>query len=160
MKNINYIYGKTKDGKHITLDGFRVEAFTGYEDEEGEYCQDIYFKSGNSVSVYDDPEVDCDITEALVDCFDEVKRNPSLLMEPHPAEIIITKTADGKWFTFDGNAVEFHVRFDDEDGKPYVELHFASGRVVVVPAFDEEIYPGDSVEILVDDCICRYLNDK
>jgi len=161
MKNINYIYGKTTDGKPITLDGFRVEAFTEYKNEEGDYCMDIYFKSGNSVSVYGESEDGCEISEDLDDCFYEVKRNPSLLLEPHPAEIIYCKTADGKRFSFDGNAVEFHVSFDDEDGKSYVELHFASGRVIVVlKDLDEDIYPGDNVVTLVDNCICRYLNDK
>lgn len=40
-------------------------------------------------------------------------------------------------------------------------MHFASGHVVAVfNELDENLYPGESVETLVDDCICRYLTDK
>ena len=41
-----------------------------------------------------------------------------------------------------------------------VELHFASGNVIeVLSALDENLYPGECVETLVDDCICRYFDD-
>lgn len=63
-------------------------------------------------------------------------------------------------FFFDGNSVEYYTRDEcaDED---LVELHFASGHVVAVfNELDENLYPGESVETLVDDCICRYLTDK
>ena len=42
-----------------------------------------------------------------------------------------------------------------------VELHFASGNVIkVFNALDENLYPGESVETLVDGCICRYFKEK
>ena len=46
MENINFIFGKTKDGKPITLDGFRVESFMIYGNKDREEIVDIYFKSG------------------------------------------------------------------------------------------------------------------
>ena len=42
-----------------------------------------------------------------------------------------------------------------------VKLHFASGNVIkVLNALDENLYPGQSVETLVDDCICRYFIEE
>ena len=42
-----------------------------------------------------------------------------------------------------------------------VELHFASGNVIeVLSALDENLCPGESVETLVDYCICRYFKDE
>ena len=42
-----------------------------------------------------------------------------------------------------------------------MELHFASGNVIeVLFAFYENLYPGESVETLVDDCICRYFDEE
>ena len=44
---------------------------------------------------------------------------------------------------------------------PAVELHFVSGNQVTVwSGLDEDLYPGESVETMVDDCICRYFNEK
>ena len=34
MDNINFINGKTQEGEQITFDGFRVESYAVYEDEE------------------------------------------------------------------------------------------------------------------------------
>ncbi len=36
--SINYIYGRTTDGHNITLDGFRMEAFETFSDDNGEDC--------------------------------------------------------------------------------------------------------------------------
>ena len=42
-----------------------------------------------------------------------------------------------------------------------VELHFASGHIFeVLSALDENLYPGESVETMVDDCICRYFSEE
>lgn len=51
MENVNYIYGKTIDGKPITLDGFRVESFMIYGNKADDTIVDIYFKSGEEVEV-------------------------------------------------------------------------------------------------------------
>ena len=63
-------------------------------------------------------------------------------------------------FFFDGNAVEYYI-IDDLQELDTVELHFISGNSVTVRSdLDEDIYPGESVETLVDNCICRYLNNE
>ena len=52
MDNINFINGKTLEGEQITFDGFRVESYAVYEDEEDGLLVDLYFKSGSLVTVY------------------------------------------------------------------------------------------------------------
>ena len=66
---------------------------------------------------------------------------------------------------FDPNSVDFYITSadadeDDEAGRD-VELHFASGRTVTVrrnPEMDD--LNGESLEIVIDDCICRYFKDE
>ena len=43
MENVNYICGKTIDGRPITMDGFRVESFMIYGNKAGDTIVDIYF---------------------------------------------------------------------------------------------------------------------
>ena len=64
-----------------------------------------------------------------------------------------------KEFFFDGNSVEYYTTENDGDG--LIKLHFLSGHVVeVFSELDEDLYPGESVDTLVDKCICRYFKDK
>lgn len=64
-----------------------------------------------------------------------------------------------KSFFFDGNTVEYYTQEEPDDD--LVELHFVSGHVVEdFNELDEDLYPGESVETLVDDCICRYMKDE
>lgn len=44
MENINFIYEKTPDGRNVTLDGFRVESYATYANDEGLGLVDIYFE--------------------------------------------------------------------------------------------------------------------
>ena len=160
MNNINYISGKTTEGKTITLDGFRVESFMIYGNKAREEIVDIYFKSGEEVSVYVYTDQGESIPDSLADCMIAAKQNPEILTRPHPVNLIGCDTAKGIEYFFDGNAVEYYItgHYYEDD---MVELHFASGNVVsVVSELDENLYPGESVETLVDNCICRYLNDK
>lgn len=49
----------------------------------------------------------------------------------------------------------------ENDGDGLIKLHFLSGHVVeVFSELDEDLYPGESVDTLVDKCICRYFDDK
>lgn len=161
MNNINFICGKTKDGDQITLDGFRVESFAVYTHVEGETFVDIYFKSGARETVYA-CEGDCpeSIPDSLTDCMKALKKNPNLLAKLYPVHLIgCDNASDGEYF-FDGNAVEYYI-IDDMRELPAVELHFVSGNQVTVwSGLDEDLYPGESVETMVDDCICRYFNEK
>ena len=69
------------------------------------------------------------------------------------------KTLEGEQITFDGFKVEYYTR-DESSDEDLVELHFASGHVVAVfNELDENLYPGESVETRVDDCICRYFKE-
>ena len=158
MNNINYISGKTTEGKQITLDGFKVESFAIYENKDGETFVDIYFKSGAEVSVYAyDDEVD-NIPDSLADCMLALKKNPEILTRPYPVNLIGCDTVEGIEFFFDGNAVEYYITGRDSE-EDMVELHFTSGNVIdVLSELDENLYPGESVETLVDDCICRYFD--
>ena len=56
MENINFIYGKTPDGRNVTLDGFRVESYATYANDQGLGLVDIYFKSGQEVTVLAEDE--------------------------------------------------------------------------------------------------------
>ena len=95
----------------------------------------------------------------------EIYQNGYLLLSPQvglkrPVNLIGCDTVEGIDYFFDGNAVEYYITgsVSEED---MVELHFASGNVIeVLSALDENLYPGENVETLVDDCICRYLTDK
>ena len=160
MENVNYIFGKTTDGKRITLDGFRVESFLIYGNKAREELVDIYFKSGEEVSVYVFTDQGESIPDSLADCMIALKKNPEILTRPYPVNLIGCDTVEGIPYFFDGNAVEYYIT-DRDSEEDMVELHFASGLVFeVLNALDENLYPGESVETLVDDCICRYLNDK
>ena len=160
MTNINFIYGKTADGKLITLDGFKVESFAIYEDKDGETFVDIYFKSGAEVSVYAYDDEHENIPDCLADCMLALKENPDILTRPYPVNLIECDTVDWVKYFFDGNAVEYHIT-DRDSEEDLVELHFASGNVVEVRSdINEDLYPGESVETLVDDCICRYFKDQ
>ena len=160
MNNINYISGKTSDGKRITLDGFRVESFAIYGNKDGETFVDIYLKSGDEVRVYAyDDEVE-NIPDCLADCMLALKENPEILTRPYPVNLIGCDTVEGIEYFFDGNAIEYYITGRDSD-EDMVELHFASGNVIeVLSALDENLYPGESVDTLVDKCICRYFGDK
>lgn len=163
MENINFINGKTLKGELITFDGFRVESYTVYEDEEDGLLVDLYFKSGTLVTVYayaDDESESSEIVDSLLECEMVLKKNPDLLAKNYPFESIGCVSSKNKEYNFDGNSVEYYTRDEcaDED---LVELHFGSGHVVAVfNELDENLYPGESVETLVDSCICRYLTDK
>lgn len=160
MENVNYIFGKTTDGKPITLDGFRVESFMIYGNKAGEEIVDIYFKSGEEVEVYVYTDQGESIPDSLADCYLAAKKNPEILTRPYPVNLIGCDTVEGIEYFFDGNAVEYYITGSvSEDDM--VELHFASGNVIeVLSALDENLYPGESVETLVDDCICRYFGEE
>ena len=163
MENINFINGKTLEGEQITFDGFRVESYAVYEDEEDGLLVDLYFKSGSLVTVYayaDEESESSEIVDSLLECEMALKKNPELLVKNCPCELIGCDSLKNKEYFFDGNSVEYYTRDEcaDED---LVELHFASGHVVAVfNELDEDLYPGESVETLVDDCICRYFKDE
>lgn len=163
MDNINFINGKTLEGEQITFDGFRVESYAIYDDEEERLLVDLYFKSGSSVTVFayaDKESESSEIVDSLLECEMALKKNPELLVRNYPCELIGCDSSKNKECFFDGNSVEYYTRDEcaDED---LVELHFASGHVVAVfNELDEDLYPGESVETLVDSCICRYLTDK
>ena len=160
MTNVNFIYGKTADGKLITLDGFRVESFAIYGNKDGETFVDIYFKSGAEVSVYAYDDEFEDIPDSLADCMLALKENPEILTKPYPVNLIECDTVDWVKYFFDGNAVEYYIT-DPDSEEDLVELHFASGNVVEVRSdINDGLYAGESVDILVDDCICRYFKDK
>ena len=159
MENVNYIYGKTIDGKPITLDGFRVESFMIFGNKAGDTIVDIYFKSGEEVEVNAFTDEGDSIPDGLADCFLAAKKNPKILTRPYPVNLIGCDTEDWIEYFFDGNAVGFYIT-DRDSEEDMVELHFASGNVIkVLNALDENLYPGESVETLVDDCICRYFED-
>ena len=162
MDNINFINGKTQEGEQITFDGFRVESYAVYEDEEDGLLVDLYFKSGSLATVYayaDEESESSEIVDSLLECEMALKKNPELLVKNCPCELIGCDSLKNKEYFFDGNSVEYYTRDEcaDED---LVELHFASGHVVAVfNELDENLYPGESVETLVDDCICRYFKE-
>ena len=162
MDNINFINGKTLEGEQITFDGFRVESYAIYDDEEEGLLVDLYFKSGSLVTVFayaDEESESSEIVDSLLECEMALKKNPELLVRNYPCELIGCDSSKNKEYFFDGNSVEYYTRDEcaDED---LVELHFASGHVVAVfNELDENLYPGESVETLVDGCICRYFDD-
>ena len=163
MDNIIYINGKTLKDERITFDGFRVESYAIYDDEEEGLLVDLYFKSGSSVTVFayaDEESESSEIVDSLLECEMALKKNPALLVKNFPFELIICNSSKNKEYNFDGNSVEYYTR-DESADEDLVELHFASGHVVAVfNELDENLYPGESVESLVDGCICRYLTDK
>ena len=164
MNNINFIYGKTPDGRHVTLDGFRVESYAMYANDKGESCVDIYFNSGQEVTMLaeDDTFENIPIPDQLDAC-----RNvdPEIVAAPHPVYGVMCRKKDnGSAFMFNPNAVEFYITRADEDEDDEtdteLELHFASGRTITViedPEMDD--LDGESLETLIDDCICRYFKD-
>ena len=161
MANINYIYGKTVQDELITFDGFRVESYAIYDDEEEGTLVDLLFKSGGYVTVYAHVDEGCEIIDSLLDCESALKKNPDILAKRFPIELIGCDTPKNKEFFFDGNTVEYYTTEDDEDRFYLVELHFASGHVVAVfNELDEDLYDGESVVTLVDNCICRYFKDE
>ena len=160
MDNVNYIYGKTLQGKLITFDGFRVESYAIYEDEEEGTLVDLLFKSGGYVTVYAYVDDGSEIIDTLLDCERALKKNPDLRAKRYPVGLIGCDTPKNKEFFFDGNSVEYYTR-DEFDDEGLLELHFVSGHIVeVFNELDEDLYPGESVETLVDDCICRYFDEE
>ena len=160
MENVNYIFGKTTDGKPITLDGFRVESFMIYGNKAHQEIVDIFFKSGEEVEVFVFTDQGESIPDSLADCMIAAKENPEILTRPYPVNLIGCDTVEGIEYFFDGNAVEYYITgsVSEED---MVELHFASGHIFeVLSELDENLYPGESVETMVDDCICRYYKDE
>lgn len=160
MENVNYIFGKTTDGKPITLDGFRVESFMIYGNKAHQEIVDIFFKSGEEVEVFVFTDQGESIPDSLADCMIAAKENPEILTRPYPVNLIGCDTFEGIDYFFDGNAVDYYIT-DRDSEEDMVELHFASGNVIkVLNALDENLYPGESVETMVDDCICRYFKDE
>ena len=102
MENVNYIFGKTTDGKPITLDGFRVESFMIYGNKDGDTIVDIYFKSGEEVEVNAFTDEGDSIPDSLADCFLAAKKNPEILTRPYPVNLIGCDTFEGINFFFDG----------------------------------------------------------
>ena len=162
MENVYYICGISIDGRPISLDGFRVESFMIYGNKAGDTIVDIYFKSGSAVTVFayaDEESESSEIVDSLLECEMALKKNPDLLARNYPCELIGCDSLKNKEYFFDGNSVEYYTHDEcaDED---LVELHFASGHVVAVfNELDENLYPGESVETLVDNCICRYFKE-
>ena len=160
MKNVNYVYGKTLQGELITFDGFRVESYAIYEDEEEGTLVDLLFKSGGFVTVYAHVDEGCEIIDCLCDCASVLKKNPNLLTKGYPDVFIGCDSSKNKEFFFDGNTVEYYTR-DESDDEDLVELHFVSGHIVeVFNDLDDDLYPGESVETLVNNCICHYFKDE
>lgn len=165
MENINFIYGKTPDGRNVTLDGFRVESYATYANDKGESCVDIYFKSGQEVTVLAEDEDGefIPIPDQLDACWNA---NPEIVAAPHPMFSVMCRRIDnGSAFKFNPNSVEFYITDangdDDDEADRDVELHFASGRTVTVrrdPEMDD--LDGKSLEIIIDDCICRYFKGE
>ena len=159
MENMNYIFGKTLAGEMITFDGFRVESYAIYADEEEGTLVDLLFKSGSIVTIYGYVDGGSEIVDCLIECASALSNNQNLLAKRCPGEFICCNTSKNKEYYFDGNMVEYYTmdEFSDED---FVELHFVSGHSVkVFNELDENLYPGESVETLVDDCICRYFKE-
>ena len=131
-----------------------------YGNIDHEEIVDIYFKSGEEVSVYVVTDQGESIPDSLADCFIAAKKHPEILTRPYPVNLIGCDTFERIDYFFDGNAVEYYIT-DRDSEEDIVELHFASGNVIeVLSKLDEELYPGESVETLVDDCICRYFKDE
>lgn len=164
MENINFIYGKTPDGRNVTLDGFRVESYATYANDEGLSLVDIYFKSGQEVTVLAEDEDGefIPIPDQLDACWNA---DPAIVATPHPIFSIMCRRIDnGSAFKFDPNSVEFYItganEDEDDETDREVELHFASGRTVIVrrdPEMDD--LDGETLETVLDDCICRYLRE-
>lgn len=128
-----------------------------YGNNAGDTIVDIYFKSGEEVEVNAFTDEGDSIPDGLADCFLAAMENPEILTRPYPVNLIGCDTVEGIEYFFDGNAVEYYITgsVSEED---MVELHFASGNVIeVLSTLDENPYPGESVETLVDNSICRYL---
>jgi hypothetical protein len=160
MEHINFISGKTLKGELITFDGFRVESYAIHDDEEEGLLVDLYFKSGNRVTVYAHVDEGSEVIDSLMDCDAALRRNPDLLAKHFPAEFIGCNSPENKEFFFDGNMVEYYTQ-DELADEDLVELHFASGHVVeVFKELDEDVYPGECIETLVDGCICRYFDNE
>lgn len=165
MENINFIYGKTPDGRLVTLDGFRVESYATYSNEKGEWCVDIYFKSGQEVTLLAEDEEGeyIPIPDQLDACWNI---DPEIVAAPLPMfSVMCRKIDNGSAFMFDPNSVDFYITSadadEDDEADRDVELHFASGRTVTVrrdPEMDD--LDGESLEIVIDDCICRYFKDE
>ena len=164
MENINFIYGKTPDGRNVTLDGFRVESYATYTNDKGEWCVDIYFKSGQEVTLLaEDREGEfIPIPDQLDYCWDP---DPEILAASQPRYSVMCRKIDnGSAFKFDPNSVEFYIidanEDEDDETDREVELHFASGRTVtVIKDTEMDDLDGESLEIVIDDCICRYFRD-
>lgn len=159
MENINFIIGTTTDGHDITLDGFRVESFEEFKNDRGDDCVRLYFKSGKEISVFAENDEGDSMLEQLSEFFIKDIDLPPLKF--HHPEAILCNKPNGDDFSFDGLAIEFHVSYENADGDDVVELHFVSGRTVTVLVdLDQNLYPGEDVITLVDDCICRYFKEE
>ena len=134
MENINYINGKTLKDERITFEGFRVESYAIYDDEEEGLLVDLYFKSGSSVTIFayaDEESESSEIVDSLLECEMALKKNPDLLARSYPCELIGCDSSKNKEYFFDGNSVEYYT-LDESADEDLVELHFASGHVVAV----------------------------
>ena len=107
MDNINFIFGKTPDGRNVTLDGFRVESYATYSNEKGEWCVDIYFKSGQEVTLLAEDEEGeyIPIPDQLDACWNI---DPEIVAALHPMfSVMCRKIDNGSAFMFDPNSVDF-----------------------------------------------------
>lgn len=87
--------------ERITFDGFRVESYAIYDDEEEGLLVDLYFKSGSSVSVYayaDEESESSEIVDSLLECEMALKKNPDLLTRNYPCELIGCDSSKNKEF--------------------------------------------------------------
>ena len=103
MENINYINGKTLKDERITFDGFRVESYAIYDDEEEGLLVDLYFKSGSSVTVFayaDEESESSEIVDSLLECEMALKKNPDLLARNYPCELIGCDSSKNKEYFF------------------------------------------------------------
>lgn len=79
-------------------------------------------------------------------------------MEENPIynHVIMGITINDRPIAFDGFAIESYIQYQDEDGTNCVELNFESGKTICVYSeVDKVIYPEESIETLVDDCLCK-----
>ena len=161
MVNYNYIYGTLIDGREIVLDGFRIEAYETYTDDNQNNCIHIYFKSGQDVTMYFDWEpdgLDCDIMADIIKCSTADKE---IVNQSFPQRTITCHLQHDKELTFDGNSVEFYIYNSGEEEEP-IEIHFYSGRSITIPNSWGEYIEGENCyeELVIEflpDCICRYL---
>jgi hypothetical protein len=159
----NIIYGKTTDGRDITLDGYRVESFTHIGETSVGEIVEVVFKSGQTIRVV---SVEDDKGDSLWSGLVYVSQLKIPAPSPSTALTDFTKI-DGSYGLFDRNAVEFLISWkmrgpNDSEYIEHVELHFASGKSFTVFANSIELGGDYSCfsENVVDDFIFMYEKSK